>query len=92
MGCNGNHAFQQSQDNFSDRDLFGGIPGVSILSWGSKVGPNTPQGTCYMILIACFQRFFSIFEFFHTQKMPFPRRFSEYFICYDTGHLNDTKT
>ena len=55
------------------------------LSWGSKVGQIRSYGTSYMILIACFQRFFFIFRIFFTpppqkKKYHFPSDiFEDYF-------------
>ena len=79
-------------ETFSCFFLEGGIPTASILSLGSKVGPITSQGTCNMILIALFQRLFSIFRIFpHPKNTIFPQIFCGVF-RYDTGHLPDTKT
>ena len=49
------------------------------LSLGSTVGQIRSYGTSNMIFIACFQRFFFIFVFFHPPKIPLPLVFFEDF-------------
>ena len=83
MGCHGNHAFQHSQNKFCLGDhFFRHARGPNeqfdthgILSWGSKVGQISYQGTCNVILFSDFQRFLHFSYFFTPEKYHFPPDF-----------------